>query len=283
MVVFAIGQTYKEQARLAKRRLEPDRRPDARGRAQPGARCAAWAPSSTATATAATPPSYVEPRAVPRPSREPARTGQVRRSVRPTRRPAPGEVMRGWIDRAGRGRSPCSTSLVLVLGYRARSGVAARRSGSRARAHSDAPDRARPRPARRQTPRRRRRPGAARRQRRGRCCERRAAPARSGSTTRRSVWPSASDDGAALTPVDLPGLDEVLGLVVCADGRLRVSGLDDELPADDLRLHRLRPDLADASATTAGIWRLDPDTTASSVTGPAGATSQVDCVPRLRS
>ncbi len=76
IVVFAIGQTYKEQARLAKRRL-----------GQTGGRMLGvvlnraplrvWAPWSTATATAATPPAT--PRVSRRRSRVPARSRRSRR------------------------------------------------------------------------------------------------------------------------------------------------------------------------------------------------------------
>ena len=76
---------------------------------------------------------------------------------------------------------------------------------------------------------------------------------------------------AAMTPADLPDLEEVLGLAILPDGHLRVSGLDRDCEV-------MAVDSTDAGRTwrtlgenePAGVWRLDRDTTAESVTGPAG-------------
>jgi hypothetical protein len=85
---------------------------------------------------------------------------------------------------------------------------------------------------------------------------------------------------AAMTPADLPDLAEVLGVAILPGDHLRVSGLD----------HKCRVmtvDSTDSGQTwrtldesqPAGVWRFDPDTTAESVTGPAGSRVPVDCVP----
>jgi hypothetical protein len=85
---------------------------------------------------------------------------------------------------------------------------------------------------------------------------------------------------AAMTPVDIPDLEEVLGLAILPDDHLRVSGLDDDC-------HVMAVDSTDSGRTwrtlgenePAGVWRLDRDTTADSVTGPAGTSLPLDCVP----
>lgn len=102
---------------------------------------------------------------------------------------------------------------------------------------------------------------------RGACEERFDNPAR--------IWSGNVRDGAPLAPVDPPAIREILGLMVFADRSLRVSGLDDAC----------RPvtyDSADSGASwvsndDSGIWRMFADVQASSVTGPAGLTTEVPC------
>ncbi len=85
---------------------------------------------------------------------------------------------------------------------------------------------------------------------------------------------------AAMTPADIPDLDEVLGLAILRDDHLRVSGLDDEcrvMAVDSTDSGRTWQTLGEGEP--AGVWRLDRDTTAESVTGPTGTKLALDCVP----
>ncbi len=95
------------------------------------------------------------------------------------------------------------------------------------------------------------------------------------------LWAGNVDDGVALTAVEPPpGLREVLGLMVYADGRFRVSGL--ELVEE--KCEPVTFDSTDGGATwqanddAVTIWRLAGDTTASRVTGPRGAEIGTPCV-----
>jgi hypothetical protein len=86
---------------------------------------------------------------------------------------------------------------------------------------------------------------------------------------------------AGVTAVDLPALGEVLGVGILPDDHLRVSGLTPQCdPAtfdstdSGKTWQRLR------ATAPAGIWRLDADTTADQVTGPAGGTIPLACAPQ---
>jgi hypothetical protein len=101
---------------------------------------------------------------------------------------------------------------------------------------------------------------------RGACEERFDNPAR--------MWTGNVDDGDRLTAVEAP-LREVLGLMVYANGSLRVSGLDDVCKPVTF-------ESTDAGATWQAsdareIWTLSGDTTASMVTGPDGSPHEVLC------
>jgi hypothetical protein len=86
--------------------------------------------------------------------------------------------------------------------------------------------------------------------------------------------------------VELPALAEVLGVAILPDDHLRVSGLRPK-EGPDGPCAPVTFDSTDSGQTweplpegaAAGIWRLDPDTTADRVTGPAGGVTQLDCVP----
>ena len=166
--------------------------------------------------------------------------------------------------------------LVLVLGYRAHTGSLPPLQRSAA-AFEVGESRLRRRPVSR--------PATTRWS--GRCCWAstpratcsgpRAARARSGSTTRPASGPGTSTTAPA-APVEPPAMREVLGLVVYADGKLRVSGLDEGLRAGDLRLHRLRRDLADHRRRGDGLAPVRRHT-ASTVTGPRGGAVPV-ALPR---
>jgi hypothetical protein len=99
---------------------------------------------------------------------------------------------------------------------------------------------------------------------------------RSGGPTRVSVG-NVDDVGAGieLQDVTVPDVREVLGLMVYADGKLRVSGLAEG--CDPITV-----DSTDQGATwtpvdIAGIWRLPQDTTAGTVTGPGGSSLSIGC------
>jgi hypothetical protein len=85
-------------------------------------------------------------------------------------------------------------------------------------------------------------------------------------------------DGNGLADVDVPDVIEVLGVSVLPDSHLRVAGLDQDCQV-------VTVDSTDQGQTwkrlaSAGIWRLDGDTTAAVVTGPAGKAVPLSCVPR---
>lgn len=80
-----------------------------------------------------------------------------------------------------------------------------------------------------------------------------------------------------LQDVTVPGVREVVGLMVYADGRLRVSGLSEGA------CEALTYDSTDRGASweqvppPAGLWRLDGDVTATGVVGPKGGSVELDC------
>jgi len=78
----------------------------------------------------------------------------------------------------------------------------------------------------------------------------------------------ALQGGDPFRQLTVPDVAEVLGLMVYADGTLRVSGLTEECTPSTV-------ESTDQGATwtpvdVAGIWRLSGDTTASTVSGPGG-------------
>jgi hypothetical protein len=83
-----------------------------------------------------------------------------------------------------------------------------------------------------------------------------------------------------MTPADVPDLAEVLGVAILPDDHLRMAGLNDECEP-------MTVDSTDSGQSwqtlginePAGIWHLDPDTTADTVTGPAGSDIPVTCIP----
>jgi hypothetical protein len=79
------------------------------------------------------------------------------------------------------------------------------------------------------------------------------------------VW-VGSVEGGPLQLVQIPGLLEVLGLMVYGDSSLRISGLDESCEPATFD----SKDGGDTWTTvsSAGIWRLNSDTTADSVIGP---------------
>lgn len=84
--------------------------------------------------------------------------------------------------------------------------------------------------------------------------------------------------GEGLASVEVPDVVEVLGIAVLPGGHLRVAGLD-------AGCQPVYQDSTDGGQSwkrlaAAGIWRLDRDTTALSVTGPSfGEPAPLDCVP----
>lgn len=93
------------------------------------------------------------------------------------------------------------------------------------------------------------------------------------------LWTGDVDDGVALAAVQPPAIRELLGLMVYADGRLRVSGLD---LADDGTCVSVTFDSEDGGATwqpidDPGIWGLFGDITESKVIGPFGAIRDAPC------
>jgi hypothetical protein len=90
-------------------------------------------------------------------------------------------------------------------------------------------------------------------------------------------WAGHLDDADGLQPLEVPSLLEVLGLVVLDDGTMRMSGLDETckgatvVSSDDGATW--------TASTSADVWRLSSDTQAAAVTGPGGATIDLDCVP----
>ena len=90
-------------------------------------------------------------------------------------------------------------------------------------------------------------------------------------------WAGHLDDADGLQQLEVPTLLEVLGLIVLDDGTMRLSGLDEGCqPATVVS--------SDDGATwtaseTAEVWRLSSDTQALEVTGPGGATIDLDCAP----
>jgi hypothetical protein len=90
-------------------------------------------------------------------------------------------------------------------------------------------------------------------------------------------WTGNLDDVDGLQPLEVPTLLEVLGLIVLDDGTMRMSGLDEAcqlatvVSSDEGVTWRSSP--------SAEVWRLSSDTQAAAVTGPAGATIDLDCAP----
>jgi hypothetical protein len=70
---------------------------------------------------------------------------------------------------------------------------------------------------------------------------------------------------------------EILGLMVYVDGRLRVTGLDPD--CEPVTYDSVDEGETWEAVPEPGIWRLDKDTTAAAVIGPAGATIEVPCRP----
>jgi hypothetical protein len=91
------------------------------------------------------------------------------------------------------------------------------------------------------------------------------------------VWVGHLDDDAGLQQVDVPALHEVLGLVVLADGTVRISGRDDQCGPVTV----VSTDEGATWETTdaADMWLLKADTTAQSVTRPNGRPLELDCPP----
>ena len=81
-----------------------------------------------------------------------------------------------------------------------------------------------------------------------------------------------------VTAVELPALAEVLGVAILPDGPPARVRSRPGLRGGHLRLDGLRQTWQPLAREAAGIWRLDPDTTAEQVTGPAGG----DYPARLR-
>jgi hypothetical protein len=96
-------------------------------------------------------------------------------------------------------------------------------------------------------------------------------------TTRAQVAVGRAEDGD-LNDVELPGLREALGVMVFADGNLRVTGLG----ADCAPVTFDSSDEGDTwqPSDVAGIWHLDGDVTAQRVIGPAGAEQDIGCAPQ---
>jgi hypothetical protein len=89
------------------------------------------------------------------------------------------------------------------------------------------------------------------------------------------VWAGNLDAAEAPALVDTR-VQEVLGLMVYGDGSMRITGLDGDC----------RPVTVDSkdgqtwqSSDETAIWRLDGDTTASNVVGPAGLNNDTPCTP----
>ncbi len=91
------------------------------------------------------------------------------------------------------------------------------------------------------------------------------------------VWVGSLDDGTDLDDVDLPGLHEVLGLFVADTGSMVLSGLDQD--CQPTAFESKDEGATWQETTVADVWRLDSDTSAFSVTGPAGKASDVTCAP----
>jgi hypothetical protein len=89
------------------------------------------------------------------------------------------------------------------------------------------------------------------------------------------IWTGNVGDGERLALVELPGIREVLGLIVYAKGKLRVSGLDDACD-------RVTFDSDDGGASwqaspDSALWRLSGDTTANTVINPLDDEKDVPC------
>ncbi len=92
---------------------------------------------------------------------------------------------------------------------------------------------------------------------------------RFGRTAR--FWTGTVSDDAPLAEVEVPAVKEVLGLVVNANGSMRVAGLDAK--CDPMTMDSDDGGASWQSAAVAkgpGIWTLPADTTATNVTAPAG-------------
>jgi hypothetical protein len=104
---------------------------------------------------------------------------------------------------------------------------------------------------------------------RGACEERFDKPAR--------LWAGRIEDDVALPVVDPPpGLREVLGLMVYANGSLRVSGLDEDCESVTFDSTDVGASWQ-ASDDDLSLWRLPGDTTASTVTTPRGEPVPAPC------
>ncbi len=89
------------------------------------------------------------------------------------------------------------------------------------------------------------------------------------------IWTGNVGDGVALTPVDPPAIHEVLGLMVYADGTLRVSGLDED--CEPVTFDSTDSGSSWAPSDVSKVWRLFPDVQATPVTGPAGEAVRAPC------
>ena len=86
---------------------------------------------------------------------------------------------------------------------------------------------------------------------RGACEERFDNPAR--------IWTGNVDDGDRLAAVEPPDIREVLGLMVYADGKLRVSGLDEA--CDPVTFDSTDAGASWQASAASELWRLSGDTT----------------------
>jgi hypothetical protein len=91
------------------------------------------------------------------------------------------------------------------------------------------------------------------------------------------VWVGDVDSGSAPSLVEVPGVREVLGLMVYADGTLRITGLDDTCAA--LTLESKDGGASWQQSDEGGIWRLSADTTEAAVLGPGGLENRTPCAP----